>query len=232
MDYTLIDMAAGEGTRMGKGLPKQFLLLGGRPLLFWSLRAAAACPDVNEVIVVANPRYLEETEQVVRDTGLTQPWRIVPGGEVRQDSVRAGLLKASCEAVLLHEAARPFVRAEDFQLLLNESEENATYARRVPFTVLEGGDHLEAVLDRSRLWNIQMPQKFRREVLLGAHEEARRQGRSFTDDSSLFFSMTGLSVKVLEGREENIKVTTPTDLRLGMQMLDFIDPTGKERRNR
>lgn len=214
MEYTLLFMAAGVGSRLGAGMPKQFLPLGDETLLTHSLALAASFPEVTEVVVVGHPDWLEETRAQVASLRLDKPVTVVPGGDPRQESVYYGLLACHREGILLHEAARPFLRKADFRAILDDPAPNVTYASPVPFTVLEGEGEIEGVLDRSRLWNVQLPQKFLREPLTEAHRLAREQGLVFTDDSSVLFTCLHTPVKLLPGRAENIKITTPVDFRL------------------
>lgn len=214
MEFTLLFMAAGVGSRLGAGRPKQFLPLGDETLLTHSLALAASFPEVTEVVVVGHPDHLEETKALVGSLHLTQETAVVAGGDPRQESVYLGLQACHREGILLHEAARPFVRREDFRAILDDPAPNATYASPVPFTILEGKDEIETVLDRSRLWNVQLPQKFQREPLTEAHRIARERGLLFTDDSSVLYTCMGLPVRILPGRPENLKITTATDFRL------------------
>jgi len=214
MEYTLLFMAAGVGSRLGAGTPKQFLPLGEETLLTHSLALAASFPEVTEVVVVGHPDYMEETRAQVESLHLTQEVTIVPGGDPRQESVYLGLKACHREGILLHEAARPFLRRADFRRILDDPAPNITYASPVPFTVLEGTDTIEAVLDRSRLWNVQLPQKFQREPLTEAHRLAKERGLLFTDDSSVLFTCLGVPVKLLPGQAENVKITTAVDFRL------------------
>jgi len=217
-DFTLLFMAAGTGSRLGADRPKQFLPLGEETVLTHSLRLAASFAEVKEVVVVANPDYMEETRRQVESLGLTQPTAIVPGGDLRQDSVRLGLAACHCPMILLHEAARPFVRRADFRRMLDYEDNNCTYASPVPFTVLEGAEHIERLLDRNRLWNVQLPQKFEREALTRAHAIAHEKGLVFTDDSGVLFSCLGISSRIVPGSLDNVKVTTAMDYATALQI--------------
>ena len=195
-------------------MPKQFLPLGDETLLKHSLAIAASFPEVTEVVVVGHPDYMDETLSQVASLHLPQETSVIPGGDPRQESVYLGLQACHREGILLHEAARPFVRRQDFRAILDDPAPNITYASPVPFTVLEGGEEIETVLDRSRLWNVQLPQKFMREPLTEAHRIAKERGLLFTDDSSVLFTCGKLPVRILPGRPDNLKITTATDFRL------------------
>ncbi len=151
MEYTLLFMAAGIGSRLGAGRPKQFLPLGNETLLTHSLAIAASFPEVTEIVVVGHPDHLDETRAQAESVCLGKDLTVVAGGDPRQESVYLGLLACHREGILLHEAARPFVRREDFRRILDDPAPNATYASPVPFTILEGAENVEGILDRSRL---------------------------------------------------------------------------------
>jgi 2-C-methyl-D-erythritol 4-phosphate cytidylyltransferase len=120
-----------------------------------------------------------------------------------------------CESVIIHEAVRPFVSTEEFQVLIDCEYDNAIYGTRIPFTVLSGNDYVEGTMERSGLVNVQLPQKFDANALRRAHELARQEGREFTEDAGMVFHYETGRVRILEGSEKNIKITDPTDLTIG-----------------
>ena len=137
----------------------------------------------------------------------------IVGGVSRQESVYLGLGElGDCDSVIVHEAVRPLVTAAEFRELIAAKDPNAMYGIPISFTVLKGHEYVEDLLERDELVNVQLPQKFDRAALVAAHEAARRDGATFTEDASLFHRYAGAPVRILPGSERNIKITVPTDI--------------------
>ena len=149
------------------------------------------------------------------------------GGEIRQESIYNGLNKASNSKILIYESSRPFISESDFIKIIEDPFDNITYGDKINFTVLIKEERkneikedknnnlikenkkiffIKSILDRESLINIQLPQNFKKENLIFAHQKAKEEKRIFTDDSSLLFYY-GYDVKILEGNPENIKIT-------------------------
>lgn len=206
-------LAGGVGRRIGRPFPKQFLLLGGKPLLIHVLEKARDLEEIEDVVITCPEAHLAETVELIRNHRLGSRFRCIVGGGTRQESVYLALraLEGS-DSVVLHEAVRPLVTLEEFRALMALPDENATYGLEIPFTVLKGHDYVEGVLDREELFNVQLPQKFDRAKLLAAHEAARQAGDEFTDDASLFVTHADGRVRVLPGSDRNVKITVPPDI--------------------
>jgi 2-C-methyl-D-erythritol 4-phosphate cytidylyltransferase len=203
-------VAAGSGERLGAGRPKAFVELAGRPMLEWSLAALRAAGLAE--IVVALP------------DGASAPagTRGVRGGASRSASVRAALAEVTADVVLVHDAARPLVTPDVFARVADALAEAdcAIAAARVTDTVKEADDagRVLGTLDRSRLWAVQTPQGFRRDVLARALDVADDVLARATDDAWLV-ERAGGSVRVVETSPANFKVTTPHDLRVAEMLL-------------
>jgi 2-C-methyl-D-erythritol 4-phosphate cytidylyltransferase len=201
------------GERLGSEGPKALVVVAGRPMLEWSLEALRAVPAI-ERIVVALPPGFEAPEGVVA----------VEGGAERSHSVRNALAAAGegGDVVLVHDAARPLVTPELMERCLAavEGADAAIAAAPVTDTTKEAGpDHVVArTLDRSRLWAVQTPQVFRREALEAAMAQPDDVLAAATDDASLVEAAGG-RVRVVEAPRENLKVTTPVDLRVAELLL-------------
>lgn len=221
-------LAAGEGSRFHGKRPKQWLSLLGKPVIVWSLLAFQELITQKEItpaecVLVCNPPYRGTlTRYLKRYTPRLLPYtRFAPGGATRQESVYNGLKLCTGRQVLLHESARPCFLPLFFDRLLSAPEENVTLAAPLPFTVLQKAqqeNRIAALLNRELLVNIQLPQKFNRNELTAAHEQARHDGKCFTDDSSLLFYYGG-SVATAEGSPNNIKITYPGDLAIAKAIL-------------
>ena len=213
MKIGMIVLAGGIGKRIGRPFPKQFLLLGGKPLLVHVLEKARVIADIDTVVITCPEAHLEDTRRLIDNHGFDARFRCIVGGASRQESVFFGLgAVADCDSVIIHEAVRPLVTVEEFRALIAAEDANAMFGIPIPFTVLKGHDYVEDLLERDELVNVQLPQKFDRARLTAAHEAARRDGTSFTEDASLFFRYAGERVRILPGSDRNIKITLPTDI--------------------
>ncbi|MEO5965633.1 MAG: IspD/TarI family cytidylyltransferase [Candidatus Limnocylindrales bacterium] len=212
MTTGMIVLAGGVGRRIGRPVPKQFLLLGGKPLLIHVLEKARAIGEIDRVVVTCPEAYLDATRELIANHRMGAKFECVPGGASRQESTYLGLVAlGDVESVIVHEAVRPLVSVDDFRRLMDAPDENAMFGIPIPFTVLRGHDYIEGLLEREELVNVQLPQKFNAARLLRAHEAARADSRDFTEDASLFFAYAGEPVRILPGMDHNIKITVPTD---------------------
>jgi len=213
MKIGMIVLAGGVGKRIGRPFPKQFLLLGGKPLLIHVLEKARVIADIDRVVITCPEAHLEETRRLVANHGFDARFACILGGSSRQESVYLGLeALPDCGSVIIHEAVRPLVTVEEFRALIAAPDANAMFGIPIPFTVLKGHDYVEDLLERDQLVNVQLPQKFDRSKLAAAHDAARRDGTTFTEDASLFYRYSGERVRILPGSERNIKITVPTDI--------------------
>jgi 2-C-methyl-D-erythritol 4-phosphate cytidylyltransferase len=204
-------VAAGSGERLGADRPKAFVDLAGRPMLEWSVAALRAA-GIEEIVVALPPGHAAPPGCVG-----------VAGGASRSASVRCALRAASADPhVIVHDAARPLVKAAHFldTLAALEHADAALAAAPMSDTVKEAGeDHcVTATLVRSRLWAIQTPQAFRREALERALAVDDDILAMATDDAWLV-ERNGGTVRVVDSSPENFKVTTPHDLRVAELLL-------------
>ncbi|WP_341703230.1 bifunctional 2-C-methyl-D-erythritol 4-phosphate cytidylyltransferase/2-C-methyl-D-erythritol 2,4-cyclodiphosphate synthase [Ferrovibrio sp.] len=217
MTIAALIVAAGRGTRAGGGKPKQYQMLGGQPLLRHSLRACLGHGAIARVAVVIHPDDSDWYHAAA--AGLDRDGRLLPpchGGGARQDSVRLGLEALSSHApsaVLIHDAARPFLRHDRIDALLDGLREAPGAILAVPVTdTLKREDRgcARSGVERQGLWRAQTPQAFRFADILSAHRKAA--GLALTDDAAVA-EQAGLAVKLVAGSEENFKVTEPDDFR-------------------
>lgn len=213
-------LAAGRSSRMGGEVRKPFLKLGGLTVLARCCEAFSAAPSVREVVVVASEDQVAEVRELLAAYEAT----VVPGGQERTDSVRLGVGAVSDEAqvVLVHDAARPFVRPERIEEVARVAADRgaALLAVRVRDTVKTSRDGREVsgTLDRDLLWAAQTPQGFDAARLRRVLARAYRDQFAPTDDAALFERYEG-AVSLVEGDADNIKLTTPEDLALGEAIL-------------
>ncbi|HWI22298.1 MAG TPA: 2-C-methyl-D-erythritol 4-phosphate cytidylyltransferase [Baekduia sp.] len=204
---TALVVAAGKGERLGGSTPKAFVVLGGRPLLQWSIDVLLETVDE---VVVALPEGYEAPAGCIG----------VPGGAQRSHSVRNALAAASGDVLLVHDAARPLISAQIVADCIAglEGADAAIAAARVTDTIKAGGEFVERTLDRSELWAIQTPQVFRRAVLERALAQDEAILAAATDDAALVEAQGGL-VRLVSCPATNFKVTTRDDLRLAESLL-------------
>lgn len=214
--YSLILLSGGTGSRMKQDVPKQYLLLAGKPVILHTLERVDAIQEIAELVIVCTEDYVEVLKDIIKQYNISTEVKFALAGSTRQKSVKSGLAQVTKEHVILHEAARPFVSEQDFLRLINEPCENAMYGAPIPFTVLKGEAYVEGLLNRSELVNVQLPQKFNTRLLIEAHERAEEEERVFTEDAGMvYYYHPDAKVKICEGMDYNIKLTTPTDLVVG-----------------
>ena len=216
--------AAGRGTRFGGELPKQYLTINGKPLIEHALRALLSHPGVAGAVVALAP---DDTHWPGWTEVEGKPVIRCVGGTERADSVLAALHALPDDPhddtlVLVHDAARPNLWHQDITRLLDSAGDNdgAILAAPVRDTLKRAGDggRIECTESRERLWRALTPQAFRRGALRDALEHAARDGIAVTDEA-MAMERTGARPRLVEGREDNLKVTTPADLALAEFLL-------------
>ena len=210
---------------MGGSVPKQFLSIGGLPLIVHSLRTLQASSVIDAIVLAVPQADLAYCQSDIVDAHrFTKVIKVVAGGQERQDSVRNALavLDNQVEIVVVHDAVRPFLTERMLEEVVAAARATGAAIIALPMrdTVkYVGADHvIERTVDRRPLWLAQTPQAFRRDWLQEAHRKAQIESVPATDDAYLLEWM-GYSVKVVEGSGENIKVTRPEDMVIGEAIL-------------
>ncbi|MGM8213613.1 IspD/TarI family cytidylyltransferase [Virgibacillus sp. W0430] len=209
--YSFILLSGGIGKRMQLNIPKQFLLLAGKPIFIHVLEKIDSIDEIAEVIIPCPKEFVEKTESIIKNYNFSKRIHCIEGGDSRQESVYKGLQEATLDHVIIHEAVRPFVSVDEYETLIHCENENAIFGTDIPFTVLQGKKVVEANLNRSNLVNVQLPHKYDRKKLLYAHECARKDAMEFTEDASLYFHYYKSEITILKGSDYNIKITKPVD---------------------
>src|SRR3989442_4046706 len=217
--------AGGTGTRMGADVPKQFLPLGGVPMLVQSLRASDHAPRVDAVILVV-PQ--EERRRAVTDVieryDVKKVQKIIAGGETRQQSVYNGLKETDpdVEIVVVHDAVRPFVTEDLIERSIEAARKGGGAVVAIPMkdTPKQAGPdrQIQRTLDRTELWLAQTPQTFRRDLLLEAYEKAAIERLQATDDAALV-ERFGHKGGIVAGTWGKIKITAPEGLAIARAIL-------------
>lgn len=214
--HSLMLLNGGLGTRIGADQPKQFLKINGIPILVYSLIAVDRIDRIGQIVMNYPEGWRDAVENLLEDYAIKTPVKLVTAGATRHESVAAMIPHCAHENVIIHEAARPLVSSQDFLTLINEAEPNVSFMLEIPFTVAPVDPETKLVtgsLERDRLRNVQLPQRFRKADLADAHAKAAAAGDVFTEDATLV-ATAGHRVAFINGRDENFKVTTPTDIRL------------------
>jgi 2-C-methyl-D-erythritol 4-phosphate cytidylyltransferase len=212
----LLIPAAGMGRRMGSERNKLLLSLLGKPILAWTLLAAEAAEKISWIGIIGQPADQLDIKAILADLALTKPVELITGGKTRQESVYKGLqaLPDMAEGVLIHDGARCLATPELFnrcaEALQNCSGLIAAVSVKDTIKVVAAGVIIDTP-ERKNLWAAQTPQGFEVKVLKQCHDKGRDLGWEVTDDAALF-ERCGLPVRIVEGEETNLKVTTPVDL--------------------
>jgi len=214
-----IIVAAGKGTRMGPDVDKLFLEVAGRPLVGHTWKRLDSTPGLGEIILVVRQGMESAFNELGKELGVQRPFRLVPGGAERQNSVWNGLqaLAPATEIVIIQDGARPCtsmdVILKTVQAALQDGA--AVAAQRVTDTIKEsdGGTRIARTVDRARLWAVQTPQTFRVEVIRAALKAVLDRGLHVTDDTAAC-ELIGQSVTLVESLTPNPKATSRADLPL------------------
>jgi len=222
--------AAGQGIRMGGATRKQYLTLGGVPLLVLSLKVLQQVESIREIILSVPENDREYCwHEIVSPFGLRKVTQVVAGGQRRQDSVFNGLLAIADppEMVLVHDGVRPFIDDGLVERVISCAEQTGAAVMAMPIhdTVKRVDAHgvIQETLNREELWHIQTPQVFRYDWLLEAHQHAQQENWNVTDDAAMIERMR-YPVSVVEGSCFNIKITRPEDLIFGEAILNRVGP--------
>ena len=214
--YLLIP-AAGMGRRMGSHRNKLLLTLRSQPLIAWTLLAAENARTISWIGVIAQPSDWLDLKEIVATLSLSKPVQFIPGGATRQESVDKGLqaLPPAAERVLIHDGARCLATPDLFdrcaEAICHCPGLIAAVSVKDTIKVVDETGFIQSTLLRQQLWAAQTPQAFDVQLLRQCHAAGRSQGWQVTDDAALF-EKCGLSVRIVEGEETNLKLTTPADL--------------------
>ena len=217
--------AGGSGTRMGHETPKQFLQLGGVPLLIHALRVFESSRTIAEIVVVVpHDAVTSCREDLLPPFAFSKISTVTAGGARRQDSVWNGLqaVDERTKIVVVHDAVRPFVTDAMVEDVVGGARTHGAAIVAIPLhdTVKRAAPDgmIETTLDRQRLWSAQTPQAFDVELLWEAHRSNRQSGVEATDDAFLV-EQIGHHVSIVNGSPDNIKITRPGDLVIGEAIL-------------
>ena len=216
--YGAVVLAAGSGSRMHTKTAKQYLLLNGKPLIYYALRQFQDSEVEKIVLVVAQGQEDYCRKEIVERYDFTKVSAIVPGGSERYFSVHAGLKALTgVDYALIHDGARPCV---DQDILERTMEEVSTWQACVvgmpvkdTIKIVDEQQMAQKTPDRRMLWQVQTPQAFSYDLIRGAYDKVVASGaQTVTDDAQVLELALGRTSRLIEGSYRNIKVTTPEDL--------------------
>ncbi len=224
MRVSAIIAGGGSGKRMLSGENKLFIEISGTPVLAMTISAFESTDLIDEIIIVMPSDEIDRTRDLVKKYSFKKVSGIIPGGPTRQDSVFNGIqaVLPDADIIAIHDGARPFVTKEIIVRTVNEAKMSGAAVAAVPvkdtIKTVDAGSIITGTLDREMLWQAQTPQAFSAALIKGAHGRAHKVGLSATDDSRLVERL-GENVKVVNGSYENIKITTPEDIKIAEVIL-------------
>ena len=224
-----IVLAGGKGTRMNSEIPKQFLVVGGKPLISYSLDVFEKSPFIDAIIIVTSQDYTGYMKALVKENGYKKIAGIALGGKERYDSVHSGLEliqtlmssgagQLSRDEEFIHDGARPCVTAQIIYNCMQDVMEYKACVAAVPvkdtIKVVDKAGMSVNTPDRSTLWQIQTPQSFEYELIMDAYEKMIKDSArgNITDDAMVVEKYTSVRVKLTQSSYKNIKITTPDDI--------------------
>ncbi|MEI8046551.1 MAG: 2-C-methyl-D-erythritol 4-phosphate cytidylyltransferase [Bacteroidota bacterium] len=218
-----IIVAGGTGNRMQGDIPKQFMLLNGKPVIQYSMEAFHLFDPALEIILVIHPGYLEYWDQLCIEYKISIPHKVVPGSETRFDSVKNGLQQIEDGLVAIHDAARPLISADFIGRIFSEAGKYGSAMPGIPLydtiRIIEGNTSRQ--LDRTVLRAMQTPQVFKVSELKQVYKLPYQA--FYTDDASVMQS-AGFDLHLMEGRAENIKITQPKDFAVAEALMKYVNP--------
>lgn len=218
--FTLL--SGGQGTRTGLDFPKQFFLINGHPMLAYPLIMVNSIDEIDEIIVNFPEGHEDKTKEIIKAYVVNKKVKVVPAGRTRQESTKLMCEAASNENVIVHEAARPTVSADDIRRLMAFDAPNASFCAKVSFSLCQVDLEKNLMLnniDRDTTLNIQLPQKFDKKTLLSAHYKAAETGAFYNEDAMLCKEQAGCDVKYILGNPANIKITTFEEFKFAESLL-------------
>lgn len=216
--HSVIIVAGGSGKRMESDVPKQFLLLDNKPILFYSLEAFHAFNPQIQIILVLPESTIDFWQSLCKEFDFQIKHEIVKGGKTRFDSVKNGLKKTKNTLVAIHDGARPLISKKNISALFMDAKKLGNAIPTIPIneSVRIFLDDENEIMDRSTLCIIQTPQIFKLEDLKKAYQQEYK--KEFTDDASVIETL-GIKIHLSKGDPKNIKITQAIDLKIAEALL-------------
>lgn len=216
--YAII-VAGGSGRRMKSDTPKQFLVLNDEPILFHTLRKFHSFNDSIEIILALPEKDISFWKELCENNSFEIPHQIVIGGQTRFHTVKnaISLIKEEC-LIAVHDGVRPLVTSGTIEKCYNKAEQegNAIPVINIAESIRETIPNGSKPVDRNKFFLVQTPQVFKSKILIEAYKQEFDE--SFTDDASVV-EKCSIKINMVEGNKENIKITTPSDLKIAELLL-------------
>lgn len=216
---TAIVLSAGMGKRMGTDKPKQYLEINEKPILYYTIKAFEES-KVDDIVIVCGEKDIEYcTKEIVQYFNFNKVKKVVAGGKERYNSVYNALEEINdCDYVLIHDGARPCIKPELINLMIDRVITDKACIMAVPvkdtIKIVDTGVIIDSP-DRRTLWQAQTPQAFEFDGIREAYRSAiKKEEKQITDDAKVWSLCMDVPVKIVEGEYENIKVTTKSDLEI------------------
>lgn len=219
-NLAVIIVAGGSGQRMEGDFPKQFMLLGGKPMLMHSIERFAQAFPLTRIIVAMNKSYLDHWEKLLKKYSFDIPHSVTPGGARRFDSVFNALAKiGNADVVAIHDGVRPLVSVE---LIKRTVYDGMEYGAAIPVVKpIDSMRRIEGmgsvIVDREEFRLVQTPQVFKSDIIINAYAQTFTD--EFTDDASVV-EASGVNIYLCEGSYSNIKITFPADLAIAETLME------------
>ena len=217
MKIEAIVAAAGSGSRLKRNISKPLIKIGNKPLIIRTLEALLKCSLTNHIIVATEAKQIKTIKRLIKKFRIKKIKAVIAGGKTRKDSVRKGLslISETCNLVLVHDGARPFVSKSTILNLIKQANKTGAAIVGVPskstlkMIQCKKQPLVKTTVSRNNIWQIQTPQVFRGDIIKKAYKKFKNINA--TDDSSLVEKL-GIKVAIIRGSYRNIKITTPEDL--------------------
>jgi 2-C-methyl-D-erythritol 4-phosphate cytidylyltransferase len=225
----VIYLAGGKGIRVGLGYPKQFARIGGKPIIIYGLETLNKIDEIGNIIIPCEADYVDTIDTYKDIYNITKNIELVQPGRTRQESVYNGLQNINTEYVLICEAVRPFMSVDLVNKVINSNNDVVCPISSPVATVVMYDKYRNVyTLDRDNCGQVQMPQKFKTDILFECHKAAIESKNTHTDDLALVLINSIMTkyksiedINIIKGEEENIKITTPLDLHIAEAILKY-----------
>jgi 2-C-methyl-D-erythritol 4-phosphate cytidylyltransferase len=221
-----IILSGGSGSRLGNEMPKQFIDLGGKPLIAWSLLRFNSHPSIHGIIVVSANENINEINKICQHFNISKLLKVIPGGKTRQESSYNAVSSYNYkddDILLIHDAARPFLTDRIISDSISSATEYgaaAVYVKSIDtITEIKNG-FVVSIPNREDLFFAQTPQSFRYDIIHASHENAVNSGSSGSSDDVSLVLNSGYKIKKVDGEYFNLKITVTSDIDLAIKILE------------
>lgn len=217
-------VAAGNSSRMGNGISKQFIELNGEPVILHTVKAFQKSNMVDEIIVVCLEKDISKVQNLLNKNGITKLSKVVKGSSTRQKSAEFGVkeVNSECTHIAIHDGARALILPGEIDKVVKDAFVHNASTAAVPvkdtIKIVNGDLFIDETPDRNTLYAVQTPQVFEKGIYLKALQKANSDGKDYTDDCQLVENI-GLQVHICIGDYNNIKITTPEDINVALNII-------------